>query len=47
MALNPDGAKEEQEVILSKKTNKSTYSPFYFNNTAVELTHHRSTLAFS
>ena len=34
MPLNPDPAKEEQEVILSKKTNKSTYSPLYLKTHA-------------
>ena len=36
MALNPDGAKEEQEVILSTKTNKSRYSPLYLKTHASE-----------
>ena len=39
MSFNPDHAKQAQEVIFSRKTNKITYSPLYFNNATVKPTH--------
>lgn len=39
MSFNPDHAKQAQEVIFCRKTNKITYPPLYFNNAAVKPTH--------
>ena len=39
MSFNPDWAKQTQEVIFSRKTNKIVHSLFYFNSATVKLTH--------
>ena len=39
MSLNPDLAKQAQEVILSRKTNKIVHLPIYFNSVIFKLTH--------
>ena len=36
---NPDQAKQEQEAIFLRKTNKIAHPPLYFNNIIVNLTH--------
>ena len=35
MSFNPDPSKQTQEVIFSRKLQKSVYPPFHFNNIAV------------
>ena len=39
MSLNPDRAKQAQEVIFSRKTNKILHPPPDFNSATVKLTH--------
>ena len=39
MSFNADPAKQDQEVILSRKTNKIVHPPLYVNNATVKLTH--------
>ena len=46
MSFNPGRVKQAQEVILSRKTNKITHPPLYFNNTTVKLTHAQKHLGF-
>ena len=47
MSFNPDRAKQEQEVIFSKKANEIIHPPLYFNNAALNSHIYRSTLDFS
>ena len=35
MSFNPDPSKHAQEVIFSRKLQKSVYSPLHFNNIAM------------
>ena len=35
MSFNTDGSKQAQEVIFSRKLQKSVYSPLHFNSIAV------------
>ena len=35
MSFNPDPSKQAQEVIFSRKLQKSVYHPLHFNNIAV------------
>ena len=37
MSFNPDWAKEVQEVISLRKSDKSRLPPLYFNNATVKL----------
>ena len=39
MSLNPYRAKQVQEVIFSRKTNKSTHPSLYINSATVKLMH--------
>ena len=39
MPFNPDKAKQVQEVIFSRKTNRIIYPPLYFSNEVVKLMH--------
>ena len=46
MSFNLDRAKQAQEVIFSRKTNKVTHLPLYFNNVTVKLTYAQKHLGF-
>ena len=36
MTFNPDSSKQVQEVIISRKTKKTSYAPLNFNNNTVQ-----------
>ena len=46
MSFNLDRAKQAQEVIFSRKTNKVKHLPLYFNNVTVKLTYAQKHLGF-
>ena len=39
MSFNPDPSKQDQEVILSRKSKRSTHPPLVFNNNSVSQIH--------
>ena len=47
MSFNPDRTKQTQKVIFSRKKNKATHPPLFFNNSEVKLSSNQKHLGLT